>query len=64
MSFFQQPKPPVAQPFGVQDQMTANQQQAVPVALVMGTRKIAVKAMSPVYNLRAAPAPNSIPSKK
>jgi hypothetical protein len=64
MSFFQQPKPPQPQPFGVQDQMTANSQQAVPVALVMGTRKIAIKAISPVYNLRAAPAPNQIPGKK
>jgi hypothetical protein len=61
---FQQPKPAQPQPFGVQDQMTASQQQAVPVAFVAGTRKIAVKVMSPVYNLRAAPAPNAMPSKK
>ncbi|MEI8288764.1 MAG: hypothetical protein WCH99_04780 [Verrucomicrobiota bacterium] len=48
------PKP---QPFGVQDQMTANNQQALPVAYVAGTRKLAVKWMSPIYNLRSAPAP-------
>lgn len=52
------------QPFGLQDQQTSNSQQAVPVAYVAGTRKIAVTAISPVYNLRTAPAPNTIPTKK
>ena len=56
--------PPKAQPFGVQDQMTANQQQALPVAYIAGTRKIAVKWMTPIYNLRSAPAPNTSPGKK
>ena len=56
--------PPQAQPFGVQDQMTSNQQQALPVAYVAGTRKVAVKWMTPIYNLRSAPAPNAIPGKK
>ena len=37
--------------FGIQDQMTANSQQAVPVAYVAGTRKIAVKWISEIYNL-------------
>ena len=50
-------QPPQAKPFGVQDQMTSNQQQALPVAYVAGTRKVAVKWMTPIYNLRSAPAP-------
>lgn len=43
---------PKAKPFGVQDQMTSNQQQAVPVAYIAGTRKIACKWLTPAYNLR------------
>ena len=58
------PTPPKAQPFGIQDQMTSNSQQAVPVAYIAGTRKIAVKWITPIYNLRSAPAPNQIPGKK
>jgi hypothetical protein len=50
-------QPPTAKPFGVQDQMTSNQQQAVPVAYIAGTRKLAVKWLTPIYNLRSAPAP-------
>lgn len=56
----QQPK---AQPFGIQDQMTSNQQMALPVAYVAGTRKIAVKWITPIYNLRSAPAPNQVTKK-
>jgi hypothetical protein len=56
--------PTTQQPFGVQDQMTCSQQQALPVALVAGTRKIAVKALSEVYNKYAAPAPSSQRGKK
>lgn len=56
--------PPQQKPFGIQDQMSCSQQQAVPVAMFAGTRKIAVTAMSKVYNLRAAPAPNQVPAKK
>ena len=52
------------QPFGVEDQQTANSQQAVPLPYIAGTRKVAVKAMSPVYNLNTAPAPNQVPTKK
>jgi hypothetical protein len=52
------------QPFGVDDQQTSNSQQAVPLPYVAGTRKVAVKAMSPVYNLNTAPAPNQVPTKK
>ena len=55
---------PQTRPFGVQDQMTSNQQQAVPVAYVAGTRKLAAKWFTKIYNLRSAPAPNAIPSKK
>ena len=55
---------PQSKPFGLQDQMTANSQQALPVAYVAGTRKVAVKWFTPVYNLRAAPAPSTKPSKK
>ena len=51
-------------PFGVEDQQTSNSQQAVPLPYVAGTRKVAVKAMSPVYNLHTAPAPNQTPTKK
>jgi len=58
------PPAPTNQPFGVQDQMTANNQQAVPVAYIAGTRKVAVKWFTPIYNLRSAPAPNTAPSKK
>lgn len=61
---YSNPTPPVAQPFGIQDQMSCSQQQALPVAMFAGTRKIAIKAMSKVYNLYTAPAPNQIPSKK
>jgi hypothetical protein len=52
------------QPFGIQDQQTSNSQQAVPLPFVAGTRKIAVKAMSGVYNLQTKPAPTQVPSKK
>ncbi len=55
------PTPPKAQPFGSQDQMTSNQSQALPVAYVAGTRKIAAKWMTPMYNLRAQPAPTNTP---
>lgn len=58
------PQSPTNQPFGVQDQMTSNQQQAVPVAYIAGTRKVSVKWMTPIYNLRSAPAPNTTPTKK
>ena len=58
------PPPPTNQPFGVQDQMTSNQQQAVPVAYIAGTRKVTAKWFTPIYNLRSAPAPQKIPSKK
>jgi len=63
MSFGNQ-QPVQPQPFGIGDQMTSSQQQGIPVAFIAGTRKIAVQAMSKVYNLNAAPAPNSIPRKK
>jgi hypothetical protein len=49
---------PTAKPFGVQDQMTSNQQQALPVAYMAGTRKLAVKWMTPVYNLHSKAAPS------
>ena len=58
------PQSPQAQPFGLQDQMTANSQQALPVAYIAGTRKTAVKWFTPVYNLRTAPAPTQKPNKK
>ena len=52
------PTSPQSKPFGIQDQMTANQQQALPVAYIAGTRKIAVKWLTPIYNLRSAAAPS------
>ncbi len=55
---------PTAKPFGTQDQMTSSQQQALPVAYVAGTRKLAAKWMTPVYNLRSAPAPSTQRGKK
>ena len=58
------PTTPTNKPFGVQDQMTSNQQQAVPVAYVAGTRKLAAKWFTKIYDLRSAPAPNAIPGKK
>jgi len=58
------PPSPTTQPFGSQDQMTANTQQAQPVPYVAGTRKLAAKWVTPIYNLRSAPAPNTNPSKK
>lgn len=58
------PPAPTNKPFGVQDQMTSAQQQGVPVAYIAGTRKVSAKWMTPIYNLRSAPAPNTIPSKK
>ncbi len=54
---------PTAKPFGIQDQMTANQQQALPVAYLAGTRKIAVKWLTPIYNLHSKAA-KSIGGKK
>jgi hypothetical protein len=56
--------PPTNKPFGVSDQMTSKQTQAVPVNYVAGTRKVALQWFTPIYNLRSAPAPNTIPSKK
>lgn len=44
--------------------MSSSQQQTLPVAYFAGTRKIAVKALSKVYNLYTAPAPQQIPTKK
>ena len=58
------PQPVQPKPFGIQDQMSASQQQGVPVAFIAGTRKVAAKWFSPIYNLRTAPAPRTIPSKK
>lgn len=58
------PPAPTNKLFGIQDQMTANQQQAVPAAYVAGTRKIAVKWFTPIYNLHTKPAPNTVPNKK
>jgi hypothetical protein len=51
-------------PLGISDQQTSSQQQAVPVAYVCGTRKIAVTWLSPVYNLRAVEAPIQTGGKK
>lgn len=48
----------------MQDQMTSNNQQALPVAYIAGTRKIAPTWFTPVYNLRAAPAPQSTRPRK
>jgi hypothetical protein len=56
--------PPIPQPYGIGDQMSCSQQQAMPVAYFAGTRKISAKAMSKTYNLYTAPAPNQIPTKK
>jgi len=56
--------PPQQKPFGIGDQMSCSQQQTLPVAMFAGTRKVAVKAMSKVYNLYTAPAPNQTPQKK
>jgi hypothetical protein len=56
--------PPQPLPFGLGDQMSSSQQQTLPVAYFAGRRKIAVKAMSKVYNLYTAPAPSTIPTKK
>lgn len=58
------PPSPQAQPFGLQDQMTSSPQQAIPLPYVAGTRKVAAKWFTPVYNLRTAPAPALKPSKK
>ncbi len=55
---------PQQKPFGLQGQMTSSPQQALPVAYVAGTRKVAAAWFTPVYNLRTAPAPQQKPSKK
>jgi len=60
----EQPQTPQPKPWGVQDQMTATNQQAVPVAYVAGTRKLAITWFSKLYNLRSAPAPSTTPQKK
>ena len=60
----QNAQPPQPKPFGIQDQQTATNQQGQPVAYFAGTRKIAVTWISGIYNLRAAEAPNQIPTKK
>jgi len=57
-------QPRKAQPFGIQDQQTSNVQQALPVAYIAGTHKIAVKWITPIYNLRSAQAPDTVPTKK
>lgn len=56
--------PPQPKPFGIQDQMTSSQEQSLPVPMFAGTRIIAVKAISKVYKLYTAPAPNTQPTKK
>ncbi len=48
---------PTPTPAGVQGQQLSTNQQAVPVAYVAGTRKIAVTWLSRVYNQRAVVSP-------
>ena len=57
------PKQQQNKPFGIEDQMTSRQTQAVPIAYVCGTRKIALTWASRIYNLIILPAQGT-PGKK
>jgi len=56
--------PPEPNPAGIEDEQVSSSQEAVPVPFVTGTRKIAVKWISRVYNQKSKPAPAERPGKK
>lgn len=44
------PEPEIA---GIEDETLSNSQEALPVPVMTGTRKLAVRWISPIYNQRA-----------
>ena len=48
----------------VEDESVSRAQEAVPVPYVAGTRKLALRWVTPIYNQHAEEAPRSRPNKK
>lgn len=57
-------RPPELQLAGVDDNSTATSQEAVPMPHFAGQRAGAARFISPIYNQRAAEAPQARPPKK
>lgn len=49
---------------GLQDEQVSNSQESVPVPVLYGESRIAVKWISRIYNQRAVEAPLATPGKK
>lgn len=66
MGFGNTPQAPDPAPSttGIEDDTVANAQEAVPVPMLFGERKTALKWISRVYNQRAQEAPLTKPGKK
>ena len=58
-------KPPAEpDPTGIEDDQVSNTQEAVPIPLIMGERKVPVKWLSRIYKQFSKPAPVERPGKK
>ena len=55
---------PAAEAVPVEDESLSSAREAVPVPYLAGTRKIALRWISPIYNQRAEEAPVERPAKK
>lgn len=64
MSFGNHKPPPEPDTAGIEEEQVSSSQESVPVPFVAGTRKIAVKWISRVYNQKSKPAPAERPGKK
>jgi len=49
---------------GLQDEQVSNSQESVPVPVLYGEQRIAIKWISRIYNQRAVEAPVATPTKK
>ncbi len=56
--------PPEPEPTGIEDETVSNSQEAVPVPIFAGERKIAIRWISRVYNQFTREAPIERPGKK
>jgi hypothetical protein len=66
MGFGSNPQTPDPTPekTGIEDDSISTAQEAVPIPMLFGERKLAVKWISRVYNQRAQEAPLTKPGKK
>jgi len=56
--------PPATDPVDVEDNQLSSAQEAVPVPMLLGERKISLKWISRVYNTHAVEAPAERPAGK